>query len=86
MTTHPANDAAPALSLGAKATIQMGSLFIGCHVTEVSRTAHKAILTDSDGTTYPVSRGRDGVPSSTAPTAFASMSPPTTAQPGPTEE
>lgn len=61
MTTHPANDAAPALSLGAKATIQMGSLFIGCRVTEVSRTAHKATLTDSDGTTYPVSRGRDGV-------------------------
>ena len=42
MTTHPANDAAPALPLGAKATIQMGSLFIGCRVTEVSRTAHKA--------------------------------------------
>lgn len=46
---------------GTEATIQMGSLFIGCTVAKVLRNGAALVLRDSkDGTEYQANRNRAG--------------------------
>ena len=58
---HPANDASPALTVGAAVTVHLVGHPIACVVLDLVASGYRATLVDGCGEKYPIVRSREGV-------------------------
>lgn len=58
---RPANDASPALTVGAAVEVHLAGSRIACVVRDLAASGYRATLADERGEKYPIVRSREGV-------------------------